>query len=131
MDEQPVPMTQPPLVPTPVPTPAPAPPPVGPAPPKFMMPPIRIYVIFAVILLTAGIIGVVIITLRSAPAKLAPTPTPVAATPTPAQPLSPIATQSAFLQFASSVASLSTAVSESSLQDQMLTPPVLTLPLGF
>jgi hypothetical protein len=42
-----------------------------------------------------------------------------------------VATQSAFLEFASSVASLSAAVSDSTIQDQTLAPPVLTLPLGF
>lgn len=94
------------------------------------MPPIRIYIILAVILVTAGIIGL-LMKPRVAPAVPVPTPTPILATPTPTRPLSAVATQSTFLQFASAVASLSAAVSDRTIQDQTLTPPVLSLPLGF
>jgi len=106
--------------------------PPAPAPaPKSVTPPILIYVLFAIILVMAGIIGLLIMRPRATPAVPVPTPTPVLATPTPIQPLSIVATQSAFLEFASSVASLSAAVSDRTVQDQTLAPPVLTLPLGF
>ena len=95
------------------------------------MPPIRIYIILAIILVLAGIIGLSTMKPRVAPVVPVPTPTPVLVTPTPIRPLSIVATQSAFLQFASSVASLSTAVSDNTIQDQTLAPPVLSLPLGF
>ena len=100
-------------------------------PPKSVTPPIIIYILLAIILVMAGIIGLLIVKPRVAPVIPVPNPTPVIATPTPIQPLSLVATQSAFLQFASSVASLSAAVSYSTIQDQTLAPPVLTLPLGF
>ena len=119
MDQQPMPINP------PAPTPAPAP------APKSVTPPIIIYILLAIILVTAGIIGLLIMKPRVAPPVPVPTPTPVLATPTPIRPLSTLATQSAFLQFASSVASLSTAVSENTIKDQTLAPPVLTLPLGF
>ena len=95
------------------------------------MPPILMYTIIAIILVLFGIIGLSTMKSRVAPVIPVPTPTPVLATPTPIQPLSLVATQSAFLQFASSVASLSAAVSDSTIQDQTLAPPVLSLPLGF
>lgn len=121
MDEEPMPINPP----APAPVPAPA------APPKSVMPPIIIYALLAVILVLVGIIGLLIMKPRVAPAVPVPTPTPVLATPTPIRPLSELATQSAFLEFASSVASLSTAVTNSTMQDQTLAPPVLSLPLGF
>lgn len=119
MDQQPMPINPP--APTPVPAPT----------PKSVTPPIIIYILLSIILVLVGIIGLLIIKPRVVPAVPVPTPTPVLATPTPIQPLSAIATQSAFLQFASSVASLSAAVSDSTIKDQTLAPPVLNLPLGF
>lgn len=119
MDEQTMPINPP--APTPVPAPA----------PKSVTPPIIIYILLAIILVMAGIIGLLIVKPRVVPAVPTPSPAPAIATPTPIQPLSNIATQSAFLQFASAVASLSAAVSDSTIQDQTLAPPVLSLPLGF
>jgi hypothetical protein len=121
MDQQNVPITPPTPVPVPVLTPQ----------PKSVMPPILIYTLIAVILVLIGIIGVLIVKPRVAPAIPTPIPTPIQATPSPIQTLSPLATESAFLQFASSVASLSAAVSGNTIQDQALDPPVLILPLGF
>jgi hypothetical protein len=95
------------------------------------MPPVLIYALIAGALVRLGIIGVLIMKPRVAPVAPAPTPTPAEPTPTPIQLLSPLATQSAFLQFASSVASLSASVSANATQDQTLNPPVLTSPLGF
>jgi len=99
--------------------------------PKFVIPPVRIYAVLAVILIASGLIGLWTLKSRVAPAVPLPTPTPIVATPAPLRPLSNIATQSAFLQFASAVASLSAAISSGNIQDQTLAPPILTLPLGF
>ncbi len=117
---------------------SPPPPTTGPAaapPPapaqKSVMPPTLLWGLIAGVLVLLGLIGLLMMKPRVAPALPVPTPTPVQPTPTPIQLLSPLATQSAFLQFSSSVASLSAAVTANSTQDQTLTPPVLTLPLGF
>lgn len=67
-------------------------------------------------------------TLSRAAAPPAPTPLP---TPTISRSLSSIATDSAFLLLESSVSSLSGRVGALPTQDTTLTPPVLTLPLGF
>ncbi len=68
----------------------------------------------------------------SAPDPVAPTPTPtMTPTPTPVRPLSNIATSSSFLILEESVASLSAEVSVYRVDDPALTPPDLTLPLGF
>lgn len=105
-------------------TPNPAP------PPKWVMPPILIYSAIGVILLLAGAFGLSTIKTRLTPAAPTPTVMPLIATPTPVQPVSVVATQSAFLQFAASVASLSAAVAVP-VQDQTLAPPVISLPLGY
>jgi len=54
-----------------------------------------------------------------------------APTPTPIRNLSTIATQSAFVTFDQSVASLSGVIRAYNIQDPSLSPPVLSLPLGF
>lgn len=56
------------------------------------------------------------------------TPTP---TPTPIRELSPLATQSAFMNFEKSVASLSSSIQRVNIFDNALQPPVLDLELGF
>lgn len=61
-----------------------------------------------------------------------PTPTPTfTPTPTPVRVLSPFATGSAFLNFETAVAGLSTDIQKAPLQDQTIAPPSLDLPLGF
>lgn len=63
------------------------------------------------------------------------TPTPPSqegsATPTPELPPSLLATQSAYMALATSVASLSADLRASVVTDQTLNPPVIDLPLGF
>lgn len=60
--------------------------------------------------------------------KTPPSPTP---TPTPIRVLSAIATQSAFRALEQTHASLSAGLTLTNLDDPSLSPPVLTLPLGF
>lgn len=87
----------------------------------------------------AGIILVVIIvsTLVASAARrpappVAPRPTPTpAATPTPIREMSSVASESAFILFTESVASLSASIQKVNIYDSTLTPPVLDLPLGF
>lgn len=61
----------------------------------------------------------------------APSPQTLQPTPTPERHLSLIATQSAFLQLQSNVASLSASIQNVIVSDPILSPPVLDLPLGF
>lgn len=88
------------------------------------------------------IIGVVIIliigslifaTQTKKPVTLTPATTPSVATPTPTpiRKLEAFATQSAFIQFESSVASLSASIQNSEIQGPSITAPVLDLQLGF
>lgn len=58
----------------------------------------------------------------------ATTPTP---TPTPVREFSPVASQSAFIDFSLAVASLSASVQNLNVYDSALAPPVLDLELGF
>lgn len=62
------------------------------------------------------------------PQVIQTTPTP---TPTPIRELSPLATQSAFMNFEKSVASLSSSIQRVNIYDNALQPPVLDLELGF
>lgn len=55
-------------------------------------------------------------------------PTP---TPTPVRILSTIATQSAFINFENTIASLSSQLNNYVVDDPSLSPPVLDLPLGY
>lgn len=59
---------------------------------------------------------------------IAPSATP---SPTPIRELSPIATQGAFISLESRLASVSSAISATNLDDPSLSPPVIDLPLGF
>ena len=65
-----------------------------------------------------------------APAGPAPTATPTA-TPTLPPSLSSFATGSAFMKFETDVTGLPTTIQNAVLLDQTLSPPQLTLPLGF
>ncbi|OGG11405.1 hypothetical protein A2Z00_00550 [Candidatus Gottesmanbacteria bacterium RBG_13_45_10] len=63
---------------------------------------------------------------------LPPSPTPtVTPTPTPIHPYSAIASQSAFMELDTAIASLSGAINAFNVQNPALVPPVLDLPLGF
>lgn len=91
-------------------------------------------IIIAVIVILLGILAVMGYTEWTSRQQVVAIPTPIPTltpTPTPIRRLSEVATQSAFLSLDSNVASLSTAISEYSVQDPSLSPPVLTLPLGF
>lgn len=67
-----------------------------------------------------------------APIVSTPSPTPtVSPTPRIVRVLSSIATESAFLSLESRVASLSAAIGNYVVEDPILSPPVLDLPLGF
>lgn len=115
-------------------------PPVAPVPPQDTMAVIKGFAQkYKAQLAIAGIILVIIVvstlvasaTRRPAPPVVArPTPTP-AATPTPIRELSAVASQSAFILFTESVASLSASIQKVNIYDSTLTPPVLDLPLGF
>lgn len=64
--------------------------------------------------------------------QILPEPTIEAlATPIPNRPLSPIATQSAFISLDQKIASLSASVNSFATSDTSLTPPVLELSLGL
>jgi hypothetical protein len=64
---------------------------------------------------------------------VAPTPTPGAATPTPTstRALTTFATQSAFMQYETTINGLPGIIQGAALQDPTIVPPVLDLPLGF
>ncbi len=94
-------------------------------------PQIIIIGVAAVILIILGVVGLTAFKPQNIVVAPTPTPSVPVATPTPARTLSPLATQSAFLLFEQSVASLSAGVAAYNVQDQSLTPPVLVLPLGF
>lgn len=59
---------------------------------------------------------------------IAPSATP---SPTPVRELSSIATQSAFISLEARLASVSSAITATSLDDPSLSPPVIDLPLGL
>lgn len=91
-------------------------------------------VIIAVIVILMGILAVMGYNEWNSRKKIVAIPTPiptVTPTPTPIRLPSLLATQSAFLSLDTHVASLSTAIRDYSVQDPSLSPPVLTLPLGF
>jgi len=85
------------------------------------------------VVLLGGIYGLLISQVQK------PKVTQIAATPTPTaeptlstrQPLSGIATSSAFVSLESSVASLSAAINALNVSDTTLNPPTLDLPLGL
>ena len=141
--------TRPPRPVTPAPPPAaPAQPPAsgGPATsapltPSFLaplasLPALHKRVLLSVAILAAGAILVLVILLLSArpaapPAPLVrPTPT-VTPTPTPVRILSAVASQSAFLEFGTSLGGISASLGSYNPQDQVVKPPIIDLPLGF
>ncbi len=85
------------------------------------------------VVLLGGIYGLLISRIQK------PTETQPAATPTPVaepsittmQPLSAVATTSAFIALENSVASLSSAINALNVSDTTLNPPTLDLPLGL
>lgn len=102
------------------------------SPPSSAFPPQVIVIgIAAVVFIILGVIGLTAFKPQKIVVTPTPTPSTPIATPTPARTLSPLATQSAFLLFEQSVASLSAGIAAYNVQDQSLTPPVLVLPLGF
>lgn len=91
-------------------------------------------IIIAVIVILLGILSVMGYNEWTSRQQVVDVPTPmptITPTPTPVRRLSQLATQSAFLLLDTNVASLSSAISGYSVQDPSLSPPVLTLPLGF
>ncbi len=91
-------------------------------------------IIIAVIVILMGILAVMGYNEWNSRQQIVATPTPIPTltpTPTPIRRHSQLATQSAFLSLDSNVASLSTAINDYSVQAPSLSPPVLTLPLGF
>lgn len=60
-----------------------------------------------------------------------PTPTNVPLSPTSSMVLTPIATESAFINFEAEIDKLPSTIQGAALQDQTILPPVLDLPLGF
>lgn len=89
--------------------------------------------IIAGAVVVVGIIGLIAIkSLFTTPQKPTvqgeETPTP---TPTPVRILSAIATQSAFVALEQALASFSSALAATSVDDPSLSPPALDLPLGF
>ncbi len=69
-----------------------------------------------------------IIPTKPAPPEVATVPLP---SPTPIRNISAIATQSAFISLEQHAASVSSAITNTNLDDPSLTPPSIDLPLGF
>lgn len=90
-----------------------------------------------IIAIAATIIVVAVVffgILRVKPGETVVAPTPTSAplsTPTPFRKQSAIASDSAFMEFQTNVATLSAAIAGYNPLDPMLTPPTLILPLGF
>lgn len=104
--------------------------PVTPAPPK-KRPPVLVFIaIFLGVVVLSVIITVVQNQSRSPETNPTITPT-VRVTPTPVFAVSKIATDSAFIVFHNAVASLSATLSQFSILDPSLTPPVLNTDLGL
>lgn len=90
-------------------------------------------ILAAVIVIVIGILIALFFAMQKPslrPTGVTITPT-AAPTPTPTRVLSPLATQSAFLAVEEAVSSLSATLQATQIQDPSLTPPTLTLPLGF
>ncbi|MFZ2024987.1 MAG: hypothetical protein WAV51_01725 [Microgenomates group bacterium] len=85
------------------------------------------------VILLGGIYGMLISQIqKTKPTTTSITPTPIAEPSiSTTQPLSSIATTSAFLTIESSVASLSSAINTLNVSDTTLNPPTLDLPLGL
>ena len=88
-------------------------------------------IIGVIIVLVTG--SILFATQTNKPVAVLPSPTQAVAppTPTPVRPVAAFATQSAFLQFESSVVTLSNSIQTAEIQDVTIAPPVLDLRLGF
>jgi hypothetical protein len=110
-------------------TPSAVQPPVPPSHPKKVPPLLIVGAVLFVI-----IFGSLLFASQRKPAVTAtPTPTPAVSTPTPTstRALTSFATQSAFIQFESSVDAFPGIIQGAAIQDPTIVPPVLDLPLGF
>lgn len=118
---------------TPIIVPNPAQPPSvpPPAPAPNIVTPVVIAIVATLLLTTGVFVGITKLQPTKTAAVATPTPAPPAPTPTPIQQPSLLASSSAFLQFQSSVATLSAVIAGYNPQDSTLTPPSLVLPLGF
>lgn len=108
--------------------PPPVAPPVGAPRPRLNLWPI------AAVVVVTGIFVLVAVTATSAVKGRQSRESPAATlmpTPSPMRNLSPLATQSAFLQLVAGAASLSASLNSYSPQDPSLSPPTLDLPLGL
>lgn len=115
--------------------PAPGTPPPGgyaPVPPRSPLERFMPLFIAAGAVFLGILVFVVFQQLRAKPpiVQVAPTPTHTPS-PTPLRQLSQLASQSGFLSLEQEVASLSAKINSYSVQDPSLSPPELTLPLGF
>lgn len=113
----------------PVITPVAAPPVEAPKPPRASKALIA-GITIALIILVAGVAIAMQVSQQNQVATT-PTPTPIAPTPTPIRVLSKFATESAFVSFEESVASLSAVIAGYPITDPSLSPPTLVLPLQF
>jgi hypothetical protein len=102
--------------------------------PPIVQPPIKrsfdLRYLFLVLLIIG--LGGAFFAMRRLPVSTPP-PTP-SDTPTPTpklKPVTPVATQSAYLELTKGVASLSASISTMQVSDTTLTPPTVELPLGF
>lgn len=89
--------------------------------------------IIAIGVIGAGLITVLIVNtiINKPPVPISEVPQAATPTPTPVRILSSIATQSAFSVLNQTHASLSAGLTATNLDDPILSPPVLELPLGF
>lgn len=95
---------------------------------------LRLIIIILTVLLvvSVSILSFVIIRFpRQEVTTVAPSPTVPPPTPTPTRKLSSFATDSAFINFEASVATLSAVTAGYPIFDSSLNPPKLDLPLGF
>lgn len=106
--------------------------PASPAVPPHRPPsPIAAMAIVAAVFIFVGVVGLILLQKQQTAGPVTePTPTPTVST-AQQKTLSPIATESAFMQFETAVATLSAAVAAYSPIDQTLVPPALVLPLGY
>lgn len=97
---------------------------------------LRLIIIILTVLLVVSVSILSFVIIRSPRQEVttvAPSPTPPGAglTPTPIRKLSSFATDSAFINFEASVATLSAVTAGYPIFDSSLNPPKLDLPLGF
>lgn len=95
---------------------------------------LKLIIIGLTVLLIAAVSSLAFVISQSksqSAAIVAPSPTIAAPTPTPIRKLSSFATDSAFINFEASVATLSAVTAGYPISDPSLNPPKLDLPLGF